>query len=575
MPPPSIASTSQPIELPPLAVLTAWVARPRAVAQCCIADIYALCVLQEIGGGKPGKRDVYALNRFPCNIVEVVAWVAGVDHKERSIHLTLDDGDGRCVLTAVIWLAESKPGTAPPGPAPAHASKPAPPASTGYKTRAQRLADRSQAQAGADARVKVAVPKQAEGGKTYVRPDVRVGDTVRVRGKVEDWYRARRDGSGDGEWIRQFTVKDDGMIAVVDQDEQSLMSNTLATVNMTCKSSVSIPSHTNSSYADSLGVEPSSVSTIMDDAPELRDPDRLRSSQLTLRTFELYLCEHMQRSLLRQLRADPRTPIEPSTKPIPALQSLFPEYGALTRPLTTLKRPSKFADSTRDNALTPTPARYRTKKQREADAATAPTAPASRMIRPFTPRTILADPTMARLAARIVEQEARAKEKARRARMADGTASAVDREVERARVATGSRKGEWRPTPGSSARKAGRLVDHAIRNVAARTTALVAVPDDGGSGYIPIFPDVLVPLLVALLAADRESKRGVFVRKGERGGMTAEAVCQRLRGWGEDGRWERVALDVVIESLEHAEAQGLLRRTRAERNEDERWSVAE
>jgi hypothetical protein len=41
-------------------------------------------------------------------------------------------------------------------------------------------------------------------GKVYERKDVRVGDTVRIIGKVDEWW--RRKAGGGGEAVRQVVV---------------------------------------------------------------------------------------------------------------------------------------------------------------------------------------------------------------------------------------------------------------------------------------------------------------------------------------------------------------------------------
>ena len=40
--------------------------------------------------------------------------------------------------------------------------------------------------------------------KVYDRKDIRVGDTVRVVGRVDEWMRKKADGSSD--WVRQLAV---------------------------------------------------------------------------------------------------------------------------------------------------------------------------------------------------------------------------------------------------------------------------------------------------------------------------------------------------------------------------------
>jgi len=42
--------------------------------------------------------------------------------------------------------------------------------------------------------------------KAYARKDVRVGDTVRVIGRVDEWQ--RRKAGGEAEWVRQVVVEE-------------------------------------------------------------------------------------------------------------------------------------------------------------------------------------------------------------------------------------------------------------------------------------------------------------------------------------------------------------------------------
>ena len=42
--------------------------------------------------------------------------------------------------------------------------------------------------------------------KVYARKDVRVGDTVRVIGRVDEWM--RRKTGGEAEWVRQVIVEE-------------------------------------------------------------------------------------------------------------------------------------------------------------------------------------------------------------------------------------------------------------------------------------------------------------------------------------------------------------------------------
>lgn len=81
-------------------------------------------------------------------------------------------------------------------------------------------------------------------------------------------------------------------------------------------------------------------------------------------------------------------------------------------------------------------------------------------------------------------------------------------------------------------------------------------------GYLPLPPELLLPLLLPHIAAEAQRAAGTFVKKEERekgaggkGGVTVEAVLKRLRRWGVDGRWERVGVWKVEEAVEWGEAR--------------------
>ena len=101
--------------LPSLSALQTWVHRPQAIAKCFISDVYGLRALapaEETLSTYTGREErvstytgrggssmiccntvhvetgVFLLGKFPCKMVELVGWVAGVDHKESSMFIT-------------------------------------------------------------------------------------------------------------------------------------------------------------------------------------------------------------------------------------------------------------------------------------------------------------------------------------------------------------------------------------------------------------------------------------------------------------------------------------------------------
>lgn len=184
--------------------------------------------------------DVFMLNRFPCRMVELVGWVAGVDEKEKtqtfycmSISsyqfrcfissfsdarsrqdseqklITVDDGDGKHVLpiTVRLPLVTITPSILPPAPTP---RQPQSQSQVGTQSQGthfipakERKALRklavleSQAQAELKGKSK---GKEKEREKGYRRNDIRVGDTLKVRGRIDEYRRG-------GEWVRVVVVE--------------------------------------------------------------------------------------------------------------------------------------------------------------------------------------------------------------------------------------------------------------------------------------------------------------------------------------------------------------------------------
>ena len=205
--------------LPPLSVLQTWVHRPQAVAKCTVSDVYRLRSITrgEEAGTSYGTRgesdsatdkeevssdvgltaDLFLLDHFPCRSVELVGWVAGVDHKESSMTLYLDDGDGEHVLPITIKLSLVtivQPTSPSKGDEASSITKT-------FVSAKERKAQRRQA---ALANAVSTAAKRAP-IKVFERKDVRVGDVVRIVGKVEEWQRRNSEGV---QWVRQVVVTD-------------------------------------------------------------------------------------------------------------------------------------------------------------------------------------------------------------------------------------------------------------------------------------------------------------------------------------------------------------------------------
>lgn len=98
------ASSSTAPELASSASLQTWVYRPQAVTKCFVSDVYRMRALlpadslaqrfaprgeplcsKKLNGWLIPRSDVFLLNRWPCKVVELVGWVAGVDDRESSL----------------------------------------------------------------------------------------------------------------------------------------------------------------------------------------------------------------------------------------------------------------------------------------------------------------------------------------------------------------------------------------------------------------------------------------------------------------------------------------------------------
>jgi hypothetical protein len=251
---------------------------------------------------------------------------------------------------------------------------------------------------------------------------------------------------------------------------------------------------------------------------------------------------------------------------------------------------------------------FRTKTERECDARASPSpsfeatpraTPADTSFlssfdtlsfEPFTVTALLSDERLRSLAALVVDARARREEGERRKRVKEGRVRQEDEKLVTARRARGLRSSDYKLTHDERERKMARLVTWAIRAAASegevvqvdgpmhsmRTmesfnscVSLSALSQE--TGYLPVPPELLGPLLLPLAAAARAEHRPTFRSKADReagvwrerdnrsGGVDAQALLVRLRRWGEDGRWERITDKPVQEAAEWAEASGLLR----------------
>ena len=155
-------------------------------------------------------------------MVEIVAWVAGVDHKESKVVVTcelfcswwryelmnlVDDGNGETVLQVTVELRRRLNAPARKEVfGPVQPSEPAEDSSTRYFLPARERKAQRKAAAEAARQAVEEARKAKIMAATYEQLDIRVGDTVRIVGRIEQWSRRRPDGSVDG--VRQVVVAD-------------------------------------------------------------------------------------------------------------------------------------------------------------------------------------------------------------------------------------------------------------------------------------------------------------------------------------------------------------------------------
>ncbi|KAK6902567.1 hypothetical protein I204_07492 [Kwoniella mangroviensis CBS 8886] len=558
------------------------------------------------------SRDVFLLDHFPCRMVELVAWVAGVDHKDTSMTITLDDGDGQHILPVLLRLSPIT-----------HTHNSSSSRSKSYTDKAvtarTTFATLSERESRAYAKRKAPEENWSNTNgypKIFHPKDIRVGDTVRITGKVDEWMRKKSDGSG--EWVRQVVVDENagGFISIVDPDtqyahtsqvdhlHQTLYSRpfTLPDLSISTKTPPISPdrdtsvSRVNPTMSDGLGTtltsEAPSELSMTDAEPELRDPTKLRSSQLTDRTFRQYMLDHMTQETIKSIRKAQEIGPEVLRG---ELEYYFTEYrdvqvdsytNGRSRTLGKNSNGSGvFTNSTKvntpssstsiDHATTPTQKTFISRRNPVKSTST----PCSLgLLRPFNPSSILVDERLSTLARLVVDNEIRREERRRRRRIRDGTATRKDLLVDRERNT--STNGVMIDEKERN-KKIERLVSWAIRNVSDEGNLVqVTLPspplpsstrhnhNDGyvtqdRYGYLPLPSQLLLPLLIPHLLAERDLRKNSIRRKTDFksvNGMTVDELTSVMRKWGQEGRWERVGDWNIEDALEYGVGRGILRK---------------
>jgi len=336
------------------------------------------------------------------------------------------------------------------------------------------------------------------------------------------------------------------MVVVVDEEEQYDHIDTVRALHKTVYSQpfhipslanalIGIPATTKQDDAtfSTLSSPPQTLSDLPSsdwsevDIPQgrlqLRDPAKLRPSQLTDSIYRQYVLDYMTQETVRVLEASS------------SALGVFPEYAEY---LGNLEHGTKRS----------------TRSQRRSAPNRIVVSDAEEL-HPFTLTDILDVPHLHQLATLVVDAVARKEEKRRRRRIIEGVPRAGDLEIDTERKRTGR---DWRLTAQERSSRMVRLTSYIIRRLAA-DGAIVHLQD----GYLPLPPILVVPLLAPHFEREAFLRKGVYMRKTDSrygNGATAAELVVRLRGWGADGRWERMNEWVVQDAIGWAEGKGLVKK---------------
>ncbi|WVN87647.1 uncharacterized protein L203_102830 [Cryptococcus depauperatus CBS 7841] len=543
------------VKLPAPQPLKSFLLKPQLVSKCLVSDVWRAQSLCPAGGSSSSSDNIFLLNNLPIRTVEIVGWVAGVDLKEQSMTVWVDDGDGLHVLGVNIRLKPVK----------AQVSQ-----SDLEKLRKElgfpaRLTTKQLSELHV-LRKKQAYQQNhslyaARWGhvQLYEKKDVQVGDTVRVKGLIEEWE--RKDGT-----VRSVVVNDNtGCISVVDPEEQLLhleevtkLHEQLYSRPFALPNSISLPTKDNlQPHKHHLEAHPpSDVSICTLDGSfsststfKLRHPDHLPSSSLVRPTFRRYLVKH----LTDETTASLLNLAEDSNERVRcALEYYFPEYKSLNEELKR-KRHKNPAGGGLGSTGTPIVKKARTGGETVGS------------LRPYLIRDFLDTEILSILAHRIVDAEVRSEERERKQRIKARKDTSRDREIYEER----RRK---RKTIGSSLTDDERekamhsLVIWSLRNASEVGDIIQArfisrLSHDTPWGYFTLPPELIFPLLVPHFMCEKSSRsRLTMMTRDSRqmDGLTAGELVEKLKRWDPDERWVRIGSGRVEEAIAYGIGAGWL-----------------
>lgn len=324
--------------------------------------------------------------------------------------------------------------------------------------------------------------------------------------------------------------------------------------------------------------------------PKLRHPSRLPPASLTRPTFRRYILHtvisHVQSALEVLLTPEHqeggdagemdggKEGIERLRK---ALGYYFPEYRQLNQ---TLQRDRPQPQPRPD----PDPRRKR-KRPRTAKETVGP-------LVPFTPASLLADPTISLLGGLILEREARARVKRLKRDILSNSNSYSQSQTQSIQEEYTSRRHLYKQTssfltPPEKERGLRGMITTALREMAEAgeivqvrlETAFTpflsarAHPDSDNAGdtsaYLPLPPPLLFPLFFPLFLSLQSQPQARSLRRTNphharppppppppSHAPTTTTLTKTLTQWGKDGRWERVTSEIVQAGMYWAQERG-------------------
>lgn len=201
--------------------------------------------------------------------------------------------------------------------------------------------------------------------------------------------------------------------------------------------------------------------------------------------------------------------------------------------------------------------------------------------------SILSIAHLEELAGMVVDEQSRKEERRRRRRIRDGTATEKDHSQPQKRsqatlesqASMGSQG--WRLSAAEKWARMERLVKWVIRGLSeegvlvqikTRLDSSNILDTDTPSrfqsrgksveAYLPLPESLLLPLLIPHIKAESEYRSKVYLPRSDPrygNGVLVDEVLKRLRGCGEDGRWERVGEFCVEDALNWGMGRGLKR----------------